>query len=214
MFVFYMLKVSFLCSFLVYECYSDKTLLGNWYESRLTPNVEYNNKNGSKNCLLPDVEKPQFDTTSRTNFNIPKTETLNYNNIPAKLVSKFNVIDILRERKSFGDENEQNMKVLQEKNKNSKMYHSSSHSAYGGPHSDKAEAVSYASVLNSKTPQDKNTNVTFTNNQAKKRQQDLESVARTIASNDAYNPLLDEKSRGKTIVPQKKSGFRVFSDDM
>ena len=40
------------------KSYSDKTLLGNWYESRLVPPTDLTKAVlSSKNCLLPDLDK-------------------------------------------------------------------------------------------------------------------------------------------------------------
>ena len=60
---------------------------------------------------------------------------------------------------------------------------------------------------------EKNTDVKLTRSQSAKRQKDTDSVARAIIlEQEAYNPQLDDKIRGKITRPPKKTGTQVWID--
>lgn len=182
-------------------------IVGNWYESRLTPQIASNNKHGSRNPLLADVTAPLYETTSRAAFkgeNPPDVKST----LPPRLVSKYNVINILNDRPTAGAA----ANATKDNSKELHVMQTTAHSAFGGKYSDKPDAVNFANTLNNKTPQEKNEVPTNTSSKLlKKKQNELESVASTISTAESYNPLLDDKIRRKP-VQAKKTGPQVWRD--
>jgi len=120
--------------------YSSKTLLGNWYDHRLDPNVDSRELINARVSCCPiqmpiPTEFNRWETTHKSHYVRPEKNSLHSNTGPRKFLNQDNIgryldkIDGDIANEAFG------LTALDTKEKQSTM-NTTTHSAYGGPHSE------------------------------------------------------------------------------